>query len=299
MLKKLGFLLGFALILLGLFLTTVLLPPHLQIRKIEPTLPDQAELNRLLEQSNGPTKLSYFVSSEQKGQQSSLAHTTFVVEWGDGKLFLVDLGMDEANAIEFGELFEMLRGADPAVVHGTAASILGDDVNRVNGVGFTHLHVDHVQGIETICATQINQVLVLQTPDQRTKQNIHTAEQAELLKNSDCVRQLEVSNAQSVSDYFPGLGIYPLGGHTPGSTLFAVAIQDKLWLLSGDTTNSKSKLLNNQGKGWVYSYLMVPEHVDRTAELRVWLAELDQQENVTVLVSHDLQSIQDTGLQKW
>ena len=49
-----------------------------------------------------------------------------------------------------------------------------------------------------------------------------------------------------------------IGGHTPGSTLFAVADGGRLLLFTGDITNSKADILENRGKGFVYSYLLVP-----------------------------------------
>ena len=54
-------------------------------------------------------------------------------------------------------------------------------------------------------------------------------------------------------DGFPGLGIVALGGHTPGSTLFVIATTDRLWILSGDIVNSKSEMVEDVGKGFLYS----------------------------------------------
>ncbi len=97
-------------------------------------------------------------------------------------------------------------------------------------------------------------------------------------------------------DGFPGLGVVALGGHTPGSTLFVVAAKDRIWLLSGDIANSKADLLSNTGKGFLYSYLMVPENTARTEELRQWFAGLNSNVDMTVLVSHDLPDIEASGL---
>jgi glyoxylase-like metal-dependent hydrolase (beta-lactamase superfamily II) len=101
------------------------------------------------------------------------------------------------------------------------------------------------------------------------------------------------------SDRFPGLGIVELGGHTPGSTLFAVASENRLWLFSGDTTNSKADLLDNKGKGFLYSTILVPENTARTQALRSWLAGLDANHDVTVVVSHDLADIEASGMAQY
>ena len=96
-----------------------------------------------------------------------------------------------------------------------------------------------------------------------------------------------------------GLGIAGLGGHTPGSTMFAVAVNGRLWLFSGDTTNSKADLLSDTGKGFLYSYLMVPEDTARTGELRRWFAGLDAKADMQVVVSHDLADIEASDLRRW
>jgi glyoxylase-like metal-dependent hydrolase (beta-lactamase superfamily II) len=90
-----------------------------------------------------------------------------------------------------------------------------------------------------------------------------------------------------------------LGGHTPGSTLFAIAVAGRLWILSGDIANSKADLLSDTGKGFLYSYLLVPENTTRTERLRGWLTGLDSKANMTVLVSHDLPDIRDSGLPEY
>ena len=302
MFKKILFGFGFLVILGALFLASVLLPPHLQIREITPQLPTKAELEDLIGVDSGPVKLSYFITSSQDVGRGSLAHTTFVVEWADGNIFLIDLGMDAAGAVKFGELIQKLGDAETAVSHGTVPSLMGQQIERVSGLGFTHLHVDHVQGIQAVCeskASDTKRLIALHTSDQFGIHNLHTADQSELLKNSACVQQIELADSVHSSLQFPGLGIYPLGGHTPGSTLFAIPIENKLWLLSGDITNTKKDLVENNAKGLIYSYVIVPENVKRQEQLRVWLAALDAQRNISVVVSHDAKALIKSGVSKW
>ena len=96
---------------------------------------------------------------------------------------------------------------------------------------------------------------------------------------------------------FPGLLAVSLGGHTPGSTLYAVRVAGKTWIFSGDITNDRRSLLEDLPKPWWYSALVVPENVDRTAELRAWLRQLDAQPEVTVLPAHDVAAMAAAGLQ--
>ncbi|MDN3645479.1 MBL fold metallo-hydrolase [Pontixanthobacter aestiaquae] len=299
MLKKILIVIGALLAIGAIVLAFVLVPAHLQIRDVEPELPTKAELLALADSPDGPTKISYFRTSTQNSADRSLTHSTFVVEWEDGKILLIDLGMDAAVAVEFGALFETIAGADPAVPLGTVPEIMGDDLDRVQGVGFTHLHLDHVQGIEPICAARSGAVSVLQTPEQKSTHNLHTQEQADMLAGSACVTQIELADGSRTTDQFPGIGIYPLGGHTPGSTMFAIPVDGKLWLLTGDISNVQSDLLNDRGKGFIYSYLMVPENVDRLAMLRPWLIDLNNDPMITALVSHDGKALADSGLEQW
>ena len=299
MFKKLLIGLGALLLLAVLFLGFTLGPAHLQIRDISPDLPSAVELSSLKDNQAGPAKIGYLTSSTQAVEEQSLGHNTFVVEWANGNILLIDLGMDEQVAIEFGELFETLLDADPAVSNGAVADLLGDDLARVKGVAFTHLHQDHVQGIEPICAARAQNVTALHTSDQMTKHNLQTADQFELLQESTCVDQKEVATASDFAAEFPGIGIYPLGGHTPGSTLFAIPVDGTLWLLSGDISNSKDALLQNAGKGFMYSYLMVPEDVDRLAQLRLWLTDLEQSGAARVIVSHDANALYESGMDRW
>jgi glyoxylase-like metal-dependent hydrolase (beta-lactamase superfamily II) len=274
----------------------LLVPAHLQVRGVAPALPDTAALRALLNEVDAPVLIHVINTSSQRSAVGLLAHTVVVVEWENGNLFMIDAGMDGPAAAEFGKLMETALGADPAVSHGTIAELLGDRIQRVKGVGFTHLHIDHTQGIESFCASRGAGARVYQVEPQRSLHNFNTKEGAGLVRDS-CLTQETVSGqGLAYIDAFPGLGMAALGGHTPGSTLFAVAVNGKLWLLSGDTTNTKADLLSNIGKGFLYSYLLVPENTDRTEQLRRWLAALDAEDDIEVIVSHDLASAEASGL---
>jgi len=289
-------LLGGFLIVGVVLLAFVLVPPHLQIRRVEPELPSEAQLRGLLVAPNGPVRLRYLNTSSQELPDGVLGHTVFVAEWANGNLFMIDAGMDREAAIEFGRLMESALGAQEAVSHGSVDQLLGEDTMRVQGVAFTHLHIDHAQGIVPFCEVRGSGARVYQTSWQKDLLNFNTTEAAELVENS-CLSagQMTGETLMEIAD-FPGLGIAALGGHTPGSTLFAIAIDGRLWILSGDITNSKADLRSDTGKGFLYSYLMVPENTARTAELRPWLMELDSNADMTVLVSHDLNDTQTSGL---
>jgi glyoxylase-like metal-dependent hydrolase (beta-lactamase superfamily II) len=288
------------LVALLLFLALLfLVPAHLQVRAVEPALPGEAELRALLSVENGPIGIRYVNTSTQALPENRLGHTVILIEWADGRLFMIDAGMDRPTAVEFGKLMEVALGADEAVSHGTIAELLGDATERVSGVAFTHLHIDHTQGVIPFCEARGEGAEVYQTSWQANEHNFNTEEGGAIVADSCLHSNTLVGGAIKTVEGFPGLGVVALGGHTPGSTLFAVAGDDRLWLFSGDTTNMKADLLENRGKGFLYSYLLVPENTARTEALRLWFAELDAKKDITVVVSHDLAELENSGIAEY
>ncbi|MBM4382306.1 MAG: MBL fold metallo-hydrolase [Deltaproteobacteria bacterium] len=129
-----------------------IVPAHLQIRRVAPRLPSAEELRSLTSAPGGPRSLRWINTSSQPLARGVIAHSVFLAEWPDGSLFEVDAGMDAAAAVEFGELLGTLSGGGQVTPHGTVSEQIGSAVARVRGLGFTHLHIDHTQGIEALCA---------------------------------------------------------------------------------------------------------------------------------------------------
>ena len=282
----------FGLIMLGALLVGggLLIRAHLQVRSVSPALPRGADLLNV-RSSAGPVEVYYVTTSQQDLERGLISHNSVVVEWADGGLFVIDVGMDPTGANDFGDLMETMSGATgPPTIHGTLAGLLGASVAKVKGVGFTHLHIDHTQGLTDFCVARGPGAVALQTSAQRSLHNLHTSEGAELVAGS-CLEVVEMSGDGLVGDQrFPGIAAFPLGGHTPGSTLWVVAVAGRVLLFSGDITNSKLSIDRDIAKPWVYSYLIVPEDTDRTAEIRAWLRALDKEKAFSVVVSHDLAS---------
>lgn len=284
---------GLLLLLLAL---GVLLPPHLQIRGIEPPLPTEADLRTLLGSEDGPIRLEVLPIASQPSGDGALGHNVFLLTWPDGRHFMIDAGMDESEAEEFARLISTISGGGPQTFHADVAQGLGAAIDRVAGVAFTHLHIDHTQGIVPFCAGRTTGPRLFQTAAQAGEQNLHTQEGAEILARS-CLEPGALRGAplQATPD-FPGLALVTLGGHTPGSTLIAAAVGERLWLFSGDITNTKRDLIEDRGKGFLYSYLFVPENTDRTAELRGWLRSLDARDDIDVVVAHDIDDARALGI---
>jgi glyoxylase-like metal-dependent hydrolase (beta-lactamase superfamily II) len=288
-------LIGGLLGLVILVIAFVLIPAHIQVRSVTPELPCQDDL-LALRGAQAPINVSYVLTSSQLLTRGQISHISVLVEWENGDLFVIDTGMSEEQAADFANLLKKMdSSAGELTINGTISSLLGSKIRDVVGVGFTHLHIDHTQGLENFCQARGQGAVVLQTPSQKTLHNFNTTEGATIIKDS-CLEALAFSSSIGdqllISERFPGMAVFQLGGHTPGSTLWAVALGDKVLLFSGDTTNDKDSIEHNKAKPMFYSYLIVPENIKRTAELRIWLKELNQSSKFSVVVSHDLSNAQ-------
>ena len=289
------------ILILVLGLAFLLVPAHVQVRSVSSGIPSDDALHAL-RRTDGPISIQYINTSEQDLGVGTLTHSVFVLTWPDGSRFMIDAGMSESEAVQFAGLIKTILGGQDPVIHGNIGDLLGPDIDSIEAVGFTHLHIDHTEGIEAFCDSRADSEgpKLIQTEDQRLKHNFNTAESAEILAGS-CLTAADAIPGQQLSEIpgFPGLGILSLGGHTPGSTLFAAWLDDQLFLFSGDITNTKTEIRENTGKGLIYSNFLVPEDTDRTLELRNWLKMQDDRPNVRVVVSHDLEDILDSGLKSF
>lgn len=272
------------------------IPARWQIRHIAPELPDWAALDAALNQSGGPVGLAYINTASQVTTLGELGHPAIVLDWPDGRRFLIDTGMPPAEAQAFGKPIELL-GAGPTTTFGAVATQLGAAVHAVKGIAFTHLHSDHTAGLPGICAAQAAAATVYQAPLQQQELNYTTDIGMAALDAAVCPRAVLGADVIKPVPGFPGLVAVSLGGHTPGSTMYAARVAGETWIFSGDITNDRRSLLENIPKPWWYSALVVPENVARTAALRVWLRALDEQPRVTVLPAHDVAAMTAAGLQ--
>jgi glyoxylase-like metal-dependent hydrolase (beta-lactamase superfamily II) len=275
-------------------------PAHLQIRRVAPRLPTLEELRSLKSAPGGPRSLRWINTSSQPLGRGTIGHSVFLAEWPDGSLFEVDAGMDAKTAVAFGETLKWMAGGGEVTPGGTVAELVGGAVARVRGIGFTHLHIDHTQGVTALCAAgPAPGARVFMGEPQATLRDVNTKEGGALVEGSCFERTIQGGEGLLTLTDFPGMALVPLGGHTACSTMFAFAVNGHLWLLSGDITNTRESLLANRGKGLLYSIVLVPEDARRTEELRRYLAALDAEDDITVVVSHDLDALRRSGMDEW
>lgn len=275
--------------LAGLYLGIQLGPAHLQIRTIDVEIPTLDEIANLpVDETEGPQRVTFATTAQQSSERGKIGHVGVLVTWHDDRQLLIDTGMDNEAAVEFGKLIETMMGADPVETFGPLEEQLEGGVDDIGGIVFTHLHSDHTQGVTALCNAMTVPARIFQTVDQAKEHNLHTKAGQTLVKEARCQRELlEGETIMSVKG-FPGVYVIAAGGHTPGSTIILVVTAEQTWIFSGDLTNDIASIRSNAGKGWLYSYFFVPENTALLEDWRLWLRAADEMDNISVLPAHDI-----------
>jgi len=322
MVKRLALAVLVLLAIVVLTMSAVLVSAHIAVRREAAPLPSLEAIDAVAEVASivddAPVRIGVINTASQAMPRADvlepgrdpdrdrpylMSHPAFVVEWKDGRLLLIDLGMTRDGARSFGRPLEWLGGAQPMEPHGSVAEVLGDAAARVKAVVFTHLHVDHVGGISELC-THLNNLRVPLTTAQAEHLNYTTQPGLNLLDDADCVRLERVSGGPLFPVAgFPGVFLIDAGGHTPGSQIVLVFVRDesgsRRYAFAGDIVNNADAITYDIPKPLLYRTLIVPESEARQTELRAFLKRLRDDGGFTVLVSHDESSPQASGLVAW
>jgi len=294
---------------------------HLTVQGQRGPLPTASELMDLSKESDLPIKVSVIETAEQVTPRRAvldptndptpdatyvMTHPSFVLEWADGRLLLVDAGMTQAGAIKFGQPLETLMGAGLVKPLKTVASALDKDLARVKGMVFTHLHLDHVDGLRDICPRLEKPLKVFMTGGQLDTWTLFTSEGKDIVLHSGgCTEPVRIGPAKLIPlEGFPGVGVIHAAGHTPGSQIVVAAVRDQAgtlqrWVFSGDVTNTIDGIRNDLSKPLFYRLVIVPEDDDRLGELRRYLKALEGDLKMTVVPSHDQNHLHETGIRAW
>jgi len=232
-----------------------------------------------------------------------MSHPAFVLEWSDGRILLVDAGMTREAAAGFGRPLEW-AGAKPIQPHGSTAEQLGEARSRVKGVIFTHLHVDHVGGIEALCEGRSDKITAFMTEAQAERPNYTTRPGLKIVRDAGCIEQVRLKNGPIFNAKgFPGVMVLAAGGHTPGSQIVVARVGSrwapKTYVFAGDLANNIDGINHNVPKPFLYSLLIVPESRARLNELRLYLRGLRSGGRFNLLVSHDQLDLEASGLPRW
>jgi glyoxylase-like metal-dependent hydrolase (beta-lactamase superfamily II) len=293
---------------------------HMVVERARGPLPLVSDLLDIEKASDLPVKVSVIETAQQPMPRSAvldpgrdprpdapyqMTHPSFVLEWSDGRLLLVDAGMTQPKAIEFGDLLQRFGGAGTITPLKSAAGTLGPAAARVQGIVFTHLHIDHTDGLRELCPRIGHPVKVFQTPAQQDVWTFTTSEGRRLVQESGCVSAVRLGTSPLIPlEGFPGVAVIAAAGHTPGSQLVVAAVQDasgtvKRYAFSGDVTNTIDGIRSDIPKPFLYRLVVVPEDDDRLGELRRYLRVLEREQGFVVVPSHDGGHLKSLGLPTW
>lgn len=286
---------------------------HLEMRSLDPELPATAEILAPPADPDLPVRLTWYDTARQPMPRSAvldpardpspdapyaMSHASFALEWSDGRIFLIDAGMDRESALAFGANLERLGGAGPIEPLGSAADQLGVAASRVAAIAFTHLHTDHTAGVAALCARVGRRIRLVQGELAAERTNYTTRGGARQLAAAPCL-DAERLDAGAPVRGFPGLAVIAAAGHTPCSQIFVAHVRDgaalRTYVFTGDVVNQIDGARRDVPKPALYSLLLVPESTARLARLRSLLQELESR-GATLLVSHDRLALEASGV---
>ncbi len=286
------------------------------IRALAPPLPSAAEIVAFDPAADLPVRISWLNTARQKLPRSAvlepsldptpdapyvMSHPSFVLVWADGRVFLIEAGMDREGALAFGKPIETISGGDPIEPIASVAERLGDALSRVEAIAVTHEHADHTQGVAELCRRHEAPIRLVQSRLQVEESNFTTRGAQRQLAEAKCLKRELVSGGPLFAvDGFPGLAFFAAAGHTPGSQVFVAHVRGadgvKTHVLTGDVVNQIDGARQNLPKPHWYTVLLVPESTERLDVLRRLLGELEREHGATLLVSHDQLALEASGV---
>jgi len=326
MLRRLGKVLVVTAIFAVLITVLGLMESHLSVRSEHAPLPSRQEVVASTHGADPPVRVSIANTASQPMPRSAvldptrdpspaepyvMSHPSFVLEWPDGRILLVDAGMDREGALRFGGLIQAVSGGGPIAPHAPAAEQLGAAKERVDGIIFTHLHPDHVGGITALCQGRTKPLEVFMTDAQEHRPNFTTRRARKLVDavkrgaqrddDQPCVEIVEIeSGGLAPVPGFPGVFVIAAGGHTPGSQIVVANVDGPggttTYAFTGDIVNQVTGIDLDIPKPFLYRLLVVPEAEGRQGELRRFLRDLREQGHVRLLVSHDQRQLEASGV---
>lgn len=292
---------------------------HIVVRSARTPLPSGMTIAVAFAEQGGAARVSYINTASQPMPRAAvlsppddpepnhayvMSHPAFVAEWADGRMLLIDAGMRPDRARAFGRTIERFMGAPAMRPLGSIVDALGPGRERVRGIVFTHLHIDHVDGLAALCEVGAGPIDVFMTPNQARRVTHTTRDAMALVRGATCARIVELSDADGDAIYeipgFAGSAVIAAAGHTPGSQMVVVqergANHARRIFFAGDIANHVDGIRFDIGKPWAYGTFLVPEDEVRLGELRRFLRARGDEPDTLVLVAHDQLALEASGM---
>lgn len=204
-----------------------------------------------------------------------MVHGAYQVVYPDGSYVLIDSGFGA-------EIARQMAARGEARYDGETARALARALPSARVVAMTHEHLDHIQGLaEVDDLPALAERVFLPTP-QHANPNTRELLPAELL---DAIEPVDYEGARAIA---PGVAVFPAPGHTPGSQLVFVRLQDgRGFLFIGDVAWHMDMIRELAYRPRLVTDFMLNE--DRRAvmaQLRTLNGLLDDPE-MRVVSSHD------------
>lgn len=292
---------------------------HREMRGLDPPLPEPEELRAFAAAPDLPVRLRAVNTASQVTPRRLvldpardptpdapyvMSHPAFVLEWADGRRLLVDAGMDRAATRRaFGRPIEWMGGGS-IEAHASLAERVGPELNgRRVGIAFTHLHIDHVDGVHSLCRALDGRtrIALFQRRAQAERVNFTTRVGRAWLDTAGCLEAIGLEEVPAAAvPGFAGVFVIHAAGHTPGSQIVGAWVAGaggpRGWLFAGDVANAIDGIRRDVPKPWAYQTFVVPESEARLQRLRSFLRQAADRVGFTVLLSHDELHLVELGL---
>jgi glyoxylase-like metal-dependent hydrolase (beta-lactamase superfamily II) len=213
------------------------------VRKQRSPLPPAELVVKPPEGTELPTRVSWINTASQfvpraalidpagdpdAGAWSRMSFPAFVIEWADGRICWSTRGWMPLPRRQFGKPTERVLGADPVEPLIDVGAALDRARDRVAGIAFTHLHDDHVQGIESLCRTSARPIDAFLGAAQAEHPYYLTRGALAAVKTSPCLHVTQLPDQPAVDlPGFPGVSVIHAAGHTPGSQLIVAHLANR------------------------------------------------------------------------